>query len=321
MTRFEEIRVGVFVLLALAAAIVVSFWILGTGPFASTPNRYEVRLYSSGGVRAGDKVRIAGVASGRIESLRLDPGAERSVVLDISLDRDLILHRDASAHLASDGLLGSSYVEVDPGDPAAGPIDPGSTLLGDQRGSLEGVYAQLDTLAATANDALKQISSLAANLESGLQPILDGMGQLASEQNIDAISRVLSETELTLGEMRPRLNTVLDRADALVVELQSGVEGFPALSEEVLGLTQDLRTGLGEDGARLTAVLETAQATLESLDAEKGATAELIGELEATLASVRTLAETLSERPGSLVGLRGERDRKPAPTGSRRNRP
>ena len=127
----NEVRVGVFVLLAGLVAAAASFWILGRAPWQGGSSELRVQMTHSGGVRPGDSVRVAGVQAGRVEALELRPGEAYPVELLVSLDRSIVLHQGAFARLASDGLLGTRYLEIEPGPLDQPLLDPARSLIGE----------------------------------------------------------------------------------------------------------------------------------------------------------------------------------------------
>ena len=72
--RWSDVKVGVFVLVALAILIAGSLWIAG-GSSVRARVRFPTTCCSqdSGGVVAGDRVRVAGVAVGRVRTWSCAP--------------------------------------------------------------------------------------------------------------------------------------------------------------------------------------------------------------------------------------------------------
>ena len=59
-TRHADIKIGGFVLAALALLAVGSLWIAGSAFFGTQHVSYRVLMRDSGGVAIGDRVRMAG---------------------------------------------------------------------------------------------------------------------------------------------------------------------------------------------------------------------------------------------------------------------
>ena len=109
----SEIIVGAIVL-AVAAAFLV-YLISSTG-LGVTGDRYSLSasFRSAEGVSAGTDVRLAGVKIGSVTEVSLDPTTFRAVT-EISLAESVQIPDDSAVIVASEGLLGGSFIEIIPG--------------------------------------------------------------------------------------------------------------------------------------------------------------------------------------------------------------
>ena len=107
----QEIMVGIVVLVILAATIMGIMWGNKYDIFSSRWY-YTVRVARASGLEEGDPVTVSGVPKGVVDDfiVRAD-----SVDIIIGVDKDIILHSDASAIISNQELLGSKKVEVNPG--------------------------------------------------------------------------------------------------------------------------------------------------------------------------------------------------------------
>lgn len=81
---------------------------------------------SAEGVSAGTDVRMAGVKIGTVTSLNLDLESFRART-GILVDGDILIPDDSTAVIASEGLLGGTFVEVVPGGSLVN-LDPGDEI-------------------------------------------------------------------------------------------------------------------------------------------------------------------------------------------------
>jgi phospholipid/cholesterol/gamma-HCH transport system substrate-binding protein len=65
------------------------------------------------GLLVGDKVRLAGITIGRVSDARLDDGF--NAVLTLEIKEGIRIPDDSSASIISAGLMGSKYIEIEPG--------------------------------------------------------------------------------------------------------------------------------------------------------------------------------------------------------------
>ena len=110
-----EFAVGAFLLLALASLLVLAF--------ASTNRQFGIggdtypltaRFSTLGQLRLQAPVRIGGVAVGRVAKIDLDPKRFDAVVT-LDIDQRYQLPADTSAGIFTSGLLGESYIGLQPG--------------------------------------------------------------------------------------------------------------------------------------------------------------------------------------------------------------
>jgi phospholipid/cholesterol/gamma-HCH transport system substrate-binding protein len=108
-----EVIVGAAVLIAtlgfLAYAVQATGLVRDTGDMALTAS-----FRSAEGVTVGTEIRLAGVKVGTVTGIALDPVTFRATT-SLSLISDLPIPVDSSAIVASEGLLGGTYIEIVPG--------------------------------------------------------------------------------------------------------------------------------------------------------------------------------------------------------------
>ncbi|PWE30863.1 outer membrane lipid asymmetry maintenance protein MlaD [Pararhodobacter marinus] len=112
--RAWEVALGAVV---MAAAIVfVVFALRSTGTVLTQSDSYDLHasFRSAEGVRPGTEVRLGGVKIGSVTALTLDPQSFRAQ-LTVAIQQDLALPLDSTIQVASEGILGGTFVEILPG--------------------------------------------------------------------------------------------------------------------------------------------------------------------------------------------------------------
>ena len=108
----NELAVGVFVIIGVAAIGYLSASIGGVEFFPGPKTRVTARFASIGDLKSGASVRLAGVQIGEVDAIRLvDYGAE----VDLSVDLEVALPTDTIASIRTSGLLGESFILLRPG--------------------------------------------------------------------------------------------------------------------------------------------------------------------------------------------------------------
>ena len=114
--RTVDFFVGLFVLIALLALVVLAFRVSGL-VHVGTDDTYQVSadFDNIGGLQARAAVRIAGVDIGTVKSIDLDEKTfQAHVVLSIK-NKFKHIPDDSTANIYTQGLLGANYVNIVPG--------------------------------------------------------------------------------------------------------------------------------------------------------------------------------------------------------------
>jgi len=125
----REMIVGTAVL--TAAVLVFAFSASGIGDQSqgalSEDGSYvlNARFGQADGIAPGTVVRMAGIAVGKVESMRLDPYYRAVVAFRIV--ESVALPADSAAMIQTDGLMGGKFVELEPGG-ALDVLEPGGWL-------------------------------------------------------------------------------------------------------------------------------------------------------------------------------------------------
>lgn len=274
----------------------------GTLQKATRPGGKTVRAVfrDTGRLSAGDPVRIQGVRVGRVDDIKLDPGARSSTVKLTVFKDGLPVYADARAVIRWRTLLGGAYaVDIERGSPGAGDIGdrtiPASrtnnqTELDDVLTALrEPQRAGLRVLLAETPRALAEPDVLARVLDhlARVSPtVTRGVGAARGEQPGD-IRDLVASTSRTVRAL-----------DSSAAPLRDVVEGAAATLRTTARREADIRTTLTR-GAR---VLPAARVTLARLDRTLATVNPLVDELQRPVRSIRPAVDAL--RPVAVDAAR-----------------
>lgn len=120
-----ELAVGAFLVLALASLLVLAF-ATTNGKWGLGGNTYPIKAKfpTTGALRINAPVKVGGVAIGSVAKIELDKNYDAVTILNI--EKKYSLSADTSASILTSGLLGESYVNLQPGG------DPESLKAGDE---------------------------------------------------------------------------------------------------------------------------------------------------------------------------------------------
>ena len=113
MRKFDlELGVGLFI---IAGMVCLAYLTIKLGQLEVFGDKgYEIHAVfsSSGGLKTGSSVVIAGVDVGRVKKIVLDDYQAR---VTMSLPLEVKIQEDAIASIKTKGLIGEKYVDISPG--------------------------------------------------------------------------------------------------------------------------------------------------------------------------------------------------------------
>lgn len=109
-----ELLVGVFVLVGLMAVAYLTIKLGAGSLLGGATYTLEARFTNAGGLNMGSNVVVAGVAVGRVESIRMDP-TDYTAIVAFRVTDDVKLPTDSMASIKTTGLIGDKFIALAPG--------------------------------------------------------------------------------------------------------------------------------------------------------------------------------------------------------------
>ncbi len=222
--RWETIKVGLFVTVALALLFGGYFYLKGF-KWSKEKYFYRIRLTEASWINKGDPVTILGVPKGRIQDVQLYPD---SVIVVIWLE-DYKLRQGAFARVESQGIIGTMRISLTLGSGDTLPqwtTIPGYTQrdIGQVIADVGEFVAQSDSLILLVSDILVELKKVLVGTESELGEVLQSV-----QATLQELNQTLWETRKTLRVGRARLDTTgqqlattLSRVDTLLAQISRG---------------------------------------------------------------------------------------------------
>ena len=240
---------------------------------------YKAEFSEAAGLQAGDKVTIAGVEAGRVESVKL-AGDRVLVAFDV---QDAWVGDSTSASIEIRTLLGAKYLALDP--QGITPMAAGATIplartaspldVVDAFNGLSGTIDQLDTkqlatslttLADTFRDTpddvkgaltgLSRLSTTIASRDDQIKQLLAGTRNLSTvlADRSGDVQKLLSDGNLLLAELQRREDAIANLLD-----------GTRKLSVQLSGLVADNKEQLRPTLETLARVVDVLQRNQDNL--------------------------------------------------------
>ena len=270
--RFEglEPRTGLF--LAIAALIVVAAIVASLIKHdAFTPTmRVHFLAHSAQGIRKGMSVQLSGFRIGSVKSLQIEPDARVRVTLLIEHKYAGFVTPDSYVGLSKEGLIGASFIEIEPGQDRSRPIEEDGVLrfyrateladmAQDLKEKVDPILEEVKKVTVSLNDPKGDIRTTIANVREAtaqVAALAQQINQLArrSEGRVDAIAGkvdgVLGEAQTTLARARTALDTMgrtLENVDQQVPGLLLRLDQSLKNVESVTADARRLSSSLGDE--------------------------------------------------------------------------
>jgi phospholipid/cholesterol/gamma-HCH transport system substrate-binding protein len=283
-TKANYVAVGGFVLLSILGIVVAVLWLVGA-QYSQEFAYYQTYFTGSvTGLGKGTTVRYNGIDVGRVDDLQFDPDDPKRVIATLQIKPDLKLHEDSVASIASEGLTGGTYVEIDGGSKT-------SPLLTLQPG-------QKYIIIRSRPSTFQQLINSAPQLVQKLNVIGDRLMDVLNDKNRRAISDILTNVQDTTAVLQRRSGDI----DAIIANLSAGTQGL----NDTIGQMHQL---LGNAGV----VVKDTDAAVHSMDKLVGDTdkfvngdglsqiPQLVAQTRNLVSSLNHLSDKLGRQPTELL--------------------
>ncbi|HEX5961930.1 MAG TPA: MlaD family protein [Rhodanobacteraceae bacterium] len=295
-TRAHHVLIGAFTLVVVALVLLFALW-LGKTSLNKQYHYYDIVFTEAvTGLSKGSPVQYNGIQIGEVSQLKLDPRDPRKVLARIQVAADTPIKTDTRAKLGLLGLTGVAFVQLTGGAPSSQPLMPTPR---DPVPQIKSESSALTKLLASGSDVV-----------TSLNGILDRLGRIISEQNVERINSTLAnidKTTATLAAERNDLRTLLRQASAASQELNQALAGANQLvngpGRETLTRAAAAMASLQQSTQTLNTLLSENQGALQSGMRGVDQVGPTLRELRSTLRDIHRITSQLQANPaGYLLG-------------------
>jgi phospholipid/cholesterol/gamma-HCH transport system substrate-binding protein len=243
---WTELRVGLFVLVALGVLAAGIFYVTGS-QFLGPKYRLKTYLPEASGLSRGAPVSVDGVEVGNVEGVRLVPRSEMpkadrsqnvEVLMRIDRNYEQYIQTDSKtpngnsvASLVTQGLLGNRYVNISRGYNGV-PVKPDGVIPGVE----EKAIAQVVERSA---DVLANLQALSSNVQDLVAGVRNGEGTLGKlltdESAYKHLNSILAKTDNVVGGIQQGQGTLgkLVATDELYTKVNTGVDNVNLMLADI----------------------------------------------------------------------------------------
>ncbi|QSR86580.1 MCE family protein [Candidatus Methylacidiphilum infernorum] len=221
-----EIKVGLFLLIGLAILGGLIIYFGRYGEKFRPSYQITVEFPNAYGLIKGAPVLYAGAPVGRVVSTPRQIREGRAVEVDLKINADAKIRKDALFQIIDVGMLGDKAVAITPKGTTAPFLRNGDKVRGSRASTLSDVTSQIAPLISSATQ------------------LLEGAGTIVNRINQNVLT---DETAADLRATIKELRMVLTRTDQLIADAQYGkgplakLLNDPELSENLSAFVFNLR--------------------------------------------------------------------------------
>ena len=251
----RNVLVGIFVVSGLILFSVGIFFVGNRNEAFSRHIQLYTEFSNLSGLTKGSKVRVAGMDAGEIVEVSVPDSPSSRFRIRFQIDDKLrgLVRTDSMVTIATEGVVGATYLLVRPGSrdalaaaplttlPSQEPIDmsklleKGIGLLNDADATVKQVGAKLDGTLDGITRTVGNANDLVVGLKQGHGPA----GMLLQDQGLAAqIRQVVANVHQATAD----LDHASSQADALISDFQS--RRLPAKADETMGAVKDAASNI-----------------------------------------------------------------------------
>jgi phospholipid/cholesterol/gamma-HCH transport system substrate-binding protein len=153
-----EAKIGLFVVMALGALLLLSTQVTSLGKWGNEGYKIQAYVDDASGIEKHSHVLMNGVTVGDVDEITIDG---KRVRLSLMIDEGVKIPKDSSVSVAQESLLGSKVLNIIVGD-SAEPLRAEGVLSQSKR------YASFDQTSDSVNAAAKELELLLKDFRSTL---------------------------------------------------------------------------------------------------------------------------------------------------------
>ena len=255
-------RIALVIVIAVLAAIGAALIVTGDG----SSYRVAATFDTAHGIIAGNQVKVAGVAVGRVDEVELAPGPKARVVMSLDSERGPF-RRDATCTILPEGLISENFVQCDPGssrEPLARAAQGVPTVPLARTTVPASLQQVLDVFSAPVPDRLRVIVNELGIATAGRGEDLNALLKRSNPALVEA-QRVLK----IVNAQREELATGIRQTNRVLAELadeKRSVRSFVDNAAIVARSSAAHKAALGQSIRRLPGLLDAVRPGLRSLD-------------------------------------------------------
>jgi phospholipid/cholesterol/gamma-HCH transport system substrate-binding protein len=313
--KWSQLRVGVTVIVASLVLGLLLFLMSGTGGYFTKRIALVSYFDNAEGLRVGAPVRLSGVDIGNVSKILIVRDRDKQltpveIVMKVSTKYSFNLRRDTRTSLATAGVLGETFMDMDSSQAVGPPAQDGDTLPTLIHPDFNEVVRSSQSTLQNMDALLKRADRILAFAESGK----GSLGKLIYDPTLyDRFSETVAELKTVVDEIAKGQGSL-----GQLINSNDAYNKFVATLDKMNGVVDDLQQGKGTAGKFLKdpSLYNNANDTIanlkkvsEDLNAGKGTAGRLLKDeelgkkIDTTMTKLAALTSDLEAGKGTAGKL------------------
>ncbi len=282
---------GIFVLVVTALLGALAVWLMRDN---TERHLYEMSTSETiSGLQPQAAVRFRGVPIGKVEAIGFDTKVKGNVLIRVSIDADAPVSKSAYATVASQGVTGLGFIQLDDNDGSSEQLVPND----DDPPRIPLRQGGIDKLLSKSESILNEVEKAG----KGLNKLLSDDNQQAANTAVQQLSEAAASINRLSKSLEPTVASLPKITQDLSRDARATLKSVKTATDEV-GLTAKR---LNEKGGPLDRLAEGGEALAAGVQTFSTATLPKLGdvadETARTMRQLRRTVNAVDDNPQALI--------------------
>ena len=282
---------GIFVLVVTALLGVLAIWLMRDN---TERHLYEMSTSETiSGLQPQAAVRFRGVPIGKVEAIGFDSKVKGNVLIRVSIDANAPVSKSAYATVASQGVTGLGFIQLDDNDGATELLTPND----DDPPRIPLRQGGIDKLLSKSESILNEVEKAG----KGLNKVLSDENQQAAQTAVQQLSEAAASINRLSKSLEPTAASLPKMTQDLTRDARATLQSVKTVTDEVGATAKRLNEKggpldrLGEGGEALAAGVQNfSTSTLPKLG-------DVADETARTMRQLRRTVNAVDDNPQALI--------------------
>ena len=289
--KAHAMMAGIFVLVVTALLGVLAVWLMRDN---TERHLYEMSTSETiSGLQPQAAVRFRGVTIGKVEAIGFDTKVKGNVLIRVSIDANAPVSKSAYATVASQGVTGLGFIQLDDNDGSSEQLVPND----DDPPRIPLRQGGIDKLLSKSESILNEVEKAG----KGLNKLLSDDNQQAANTAVQQLSEAAASINRLSKSLEPTVASLPKITQDLSRDARATLKSVKTATDEV-GLTAKR---LNEKGGPLDRLAEGGEALAAGVQTFSTSTLPKLGdvadETARTMRQLRRTVNAVDDNPQALI--------------------